>query len=446
MKNSTLPVWEKISYGLGDSACNIYFQIVIVYLMQFYTDVFGISAAAAGTMFLIVRIIDGLTDLIMGAISDRTKSRWGKYRPYMLWLSIPFAVLGILVFITPDFSDAGKLIYAYITYALFMTLYTGINIPYSALGGVLTASSSERASVQSFRFAGGMLGGAFVVYFLPELVAYFGNGNDIKGYPIAMGVMGVLVVCLLWACFAFTNERAVTEVDEKSTPTPVSQDIRDLFRNSQWTIIAAITFFLLAAVAMRGGVTNYYIEYFFDRKDSIGMFNSLGMFAGAGGALSVIVLKKYICKVTLFRWASIVVIILHFGFLPLSRDQYQIALILSMVANFFHMMVTVLLFSMIPDTVEYGKSKLKSAGNAMAMSFAGHLLALKFGIAIGGAMTGWGLAYIGYVANTSQSESVLSGIVIIYASGPIVLGCVVLGLIRMYKLTNDEMKRITDNS
>ena len=181
MKNSTLPVWEKISYGLGDSACNIYFQIVIVYLMQFYTDVFGISAAAAGTMFLIVRIIDGLTDLIMGAISDRTKSRWGKYRPYMLWLSIPFALLGILVFITPDFSDAGKLIYAYITYALFMTLYTGINIPYSALGGVLTASSSARASVQSFRFAGGMLGGAFVVYFLPELVAYFGNGNDIKG-------------------------------------------------------------------------------------------------------------------------------------------------------------------------------------------------------------------------------------------------------------------------
>jgi len=197
---------------------------------------------------------------------------------------------------------------------------------------------------------------------------------------------------------------------------------------------------------MRGGVTNYYIEYFFDRKDSIGMFNALGMFAGVGGALSVIVLKQYVCKVTLFRWASIVVIILHFGFLPLSRDQYQIALILSMVANFFHMMVTVLLFSMIPDTVEYGKSKLKSAGNAMAMSFAGHLLALKFGIAIGGAMTGWGLAYIGYVANTSQSESVLSGIVIIYASGPIVLGCVVLGLIRMYKLTNDEMKRITDNS
>lgn len=108
MKNSTLPVWEKISYGLGDSACNIYFQIVIVYLMQFYTDVFGISAAAAGTMFLIVRIVDGLTDLIMGAISDRTKSRWGKYRPYMLWLAIPFAVLGILVFITPDFSEIGR--------------------------------------------------------------------------------------------------------------------------------------------------------------------------------------------------------------------------------------------------------------------------------------------------------------------------------------------------
>ena len=145
MTKTSLPLWEKVSYGFGDTACNIYFQIVIVYLMQFYTDVFGISAAAAGTMFLVVRIFDGFTDPMMGAIADRTTSRWGKYRPYMLWLAIPFAALGILAFVTPDFSDSGKLIYAYITYSMFMLLYTAINIPYSALGGVMTASSSERA-------------------------------------------------------------------------------------------------------------------------------------------------------------------------------------------------------------------------------------------------------------------------------------------------------------
>ena len=434
MTKTSLPLWEKVSYGFGDTACNIYFQIVIVYLMQFYTDVFGISAAAAGTMFLVVRIFDGFTDPMMGAIADRTNSRWGKYRPYMLWLAIPFAALGILAFVTPDFSDSGKLIYAYITYSMFMLLYTAINIPYSALGGVITASSSERASVQSF-------GGAFVVYFLPEFVQMFGGGDEQKGYPISLAVMGLLVVALLWACFAFTNERVVPEISSSQQPTSVNQDIKDISKNSQWVIIASITFFLLTAVAMRGGVTNYYIEYFFDRKSSIGAFNSLGMAAGVAGALSVTIFKRYVCKVTLFKWATIVVIVLHLGFFALDRDQYLIALVLSMAANFFHMMVTVLLFSMVPDTVEYGKSALKTAGNAMAMSFAGHLLALKFGIAVGGAMTGWGLAYVGYVANAVQSESALSGIVAIYASGPIVLGFVILALLSRYKLTNQEMTK-----
>jgi GPH family glycoside/pentoside/hexuronide:cation symporter len=322
-----------------------------------------------------------------------------------------------------------------------MALYTAINIPYSALGGVMTASSSERASVQSFRFAGGMLGGAFVVISLPELVELFGDGDEQKGYPLALAVMGLIVIALLWACFAFTKERVVPKRSSSQQRTSVNQDIKDISGNSQWVIIASITFFLLTAVAMRGGVTNYYIEYFFDRKSSIGVFNALGMIAGVIGALSVTILKKYTCKVSLFKWATIVVIVLHLGFFALNRDQYLIALALSMAANFFHMMVTVILFSMVPDTVEYGKSALKAAGNAMAMSFAGHLLALKFGIAVGGAMTGWGLAYVGYVANAVQSESALSGIVAIYASGPIVLGFVILALLSRYKLTNQEMTK-----
>ena len=154
MDKPTISVKEKISYGFGDTACNIYFQIVIIYLLQFYTDVFGISAAAAGFKFFVVMIFDGFTDPMMGAIADRTQTSRGKYRPYMLWLAIPFAVTGMLVFITPDFNETGKLIYAYFTYILFMTLYTAINIPYSALGGVMAGDSSERASIQSFRFAG----------------------------------------------------------------------------------------------------------------------------------------------------------------------------------------------------------------------------------------------------------------------------------------------------
>ena len=445
MSASAVSIKEKISYGFGDTACNIYFQIIIIYLLQFYTDVFGISAAAAGFMFFVVRIFDGFTDPIMGAIADRTQTNRGKYRPYMLWLAIPFALTGMLVFITPDFSETGKLVYAYCTYILFMTLYTAINIPYSALGGVMTGNSSERASIQSFRFAGGMLGGAFVVYFLPEFVDYFGNGDEVKGFPKAMALMGLLVIGLLWTCFAFTKERVAPKLDIHVQTTSVRQDISETIKNSQWLIIAIITFFLLTAVATRGSVTNYYIEYYFNRPESKGMFNLIGMLAGIAGALSVNFVKEKICKVTMFRWASIIVIFIHLGFLPLSREQYDIALLLSATANFFHMVVTVLLFSMVPDTVEYGKNALKSMGNAMAMSFAGHLLALKLGIAVGGLIAGWSLTYVGYIANVEQSESTLSGIVWIYAGGPIFFGFIIIALLQSYFLTNAEMVKYSTN-
>ena len=446
MDKPTISVKEKISYGFGDTACNIYFQIVIIYLLQFYTDVFGISAAAAGFMFFVVRIFDGFTDPMMGAIADRTQTSRGKYRPYMLWLAIPFAETGILVFVTPDFNETGKLIYAYFTYILFMTLYTAINIPYSALGGVMAGDSSERASIQSFRFAGGMLGGAFVVYFLPEFVEYFGDGDEVEGFPKAMAVMGLIVIGLLWTCFAFTKERVTPRIDVHAKNASVRQDISETIKNNQWVIVALITFFLLTAVATRGSVTNYYIEYYFDRPDSKGMFNLIGMLAGIAGALSVNLVKDKICKVSLFRWASIIVIFLHLGFIPLSREQYEIALLLSASANFFHMMVTVLLFSMVPDTVEYGKKVLKSMGNAMAMSFAGHLLALKLGIAVGGLIAGWSLAYVGYTANVEQSEMTLNGIVWIYAGGPIFFGLIIITLLKFYTLTNSEMRKYSQTS
>ena len=326
-----------------------------------------------------------------------------------------------------------------------MTIYTAINIPYSALGGIMTGNSSERASIQSFRFAGGMLGGAFVVYFLPEFVDYFGNGDEVKGFPKAMALMGLLVIGLLWTCFAFTKERVAPKLDIHVQTTSVRQDISETIKNSQWLIIAIITFFLLTAVATRGSVTNYYIEYYFNRPESKGMFNLIGMLAGIAGALSVNFVKEKICKVTMFRWASIIVIFIHLGFLPLSREQYNIALLLSATANFFHMVVTVLLFSMVPDTVEYGKNALKSMGNAMAMSFAGHLLALKLGIAVGGLIAGWSLTYVGYIANVEQSEATLSGIVWIYAGGPIFFGFIIIALLKSYFLTNAEMAKYSTN-
>tara|TARA_Y100000992_G_scaffold216012_1_gene149124 strand:+ start:679 stop:2025 length:1347 start_codon:yes stop_codon:yes gene_type:complete len=443
MGTSAISIKEKIGYGMGDTACNIVFQIVINFLLIFYTDVFGIGAAAAGTLLLVVRLFDGITDPIMGGIADRTSTKYGKYRPYLLWMALPYAVLGVLAFNTPDASVTLKLVYAYVTYTLLMTVYTAINIPYSALGGVMSKDSSERASIQSYRFALAMLGGALTVYLLPKLVKYFGNGDESVGYPLAMMVFGIAAIICFALSFVCTKERVV-ESNTESQPmklTSIFKDGADLRKNSQWVIIATITFFLLTAVAMRGSVTGYYIEYFFDEKERFGQFLSLGMLSGVAGALSANFLRKLFCKVAIFKWAIIVTIFLHLGFLPLSKENYSTALFLSMAANFAHMLVTAILFSMVPDTVEYGKSALKTVGNRMAMSFAGHLLALKFGIALGGAAAGWSLAYVGYVANAQQTESTLNGIVWIYSGGPIFFGIIIVLLLRSYFLTNTEMTK-----
>ena len=175
---------EKIAYGLGDTASNFIFQTVMLFLTFYYTDVVGLSAAAVGSMFLLVRIFDAITDPLMGSLADRTRTRWGSYRPYLLWLALPFALCSVLAFTSPQWlPENGKLIYAFATYALLMLMYTAINIPYSALGGVMSAESSERVSIQSYRFVFAMAGGLLVTSFMLPLVEWLGEGKEALGYP-----------------------------------------------------------------------------------------------------------------------------------------------------------------------------------------------------------------------------------------------------------------------
>ena len=194
-------VKEKIAYGLGDTASNIVFQTVMLFLTFFYTDIYGISPAFVGTMFLAVRIIDAVTDPLMGAIADRTQSKYGKFRPYLLWFALPFGLISVLAFTTPDFGEEGKMIYAFVTYTLLMLVYTAINIPYCALGAVLTADPKERVSVQSYRFVFAMLGGLMVTALTLPLVEFFGQGDRAKGYQLTIMAMSVLGVLMFFGLF-----------------------------------------------------------------------------------------------------------------------------------------------------------------------------------------------------------------------------------------------------
>lgn len=436
-----LTLKEKLGYGLGDTASNIVFQVVINFMMIFYTDVFGISAAAVGTLMLAVRLFDAVTDPVMGGLADRTRSRWGRYRPWLLFAALPYGGLAVLAFSTPDLSDNGKLIYAYITYAALMTVYTIINIPYSALGGVITGDPRERASVQSYRFAMAMVGGAIVTALTMPLVHHFSGGVDgdlARGYQITLGLLSAIAVVCFMVCFWTTRERVQEEAGAQKQS--IAADLFLLLANRQWLIIAGITFFLLVLVAVRSAVTPYYVKYFLDREELVSQFITAGMMAAVAGALLTNFLTKYLCKVRLFQLANIGVVLFHLLLFIVPGDQLVLAFAAFMLANFCQMIVVPLMFSMVPDTVDYGA---RHGGNKnMAMAFSAHLLVIKLGLAIGGAMTGWLLAYYGYEANQAQTAQALTGIVVLVALLPAVCGLVNGVIIRFYRLSSAEMRRL----
>ncbi|NIB39946.1 MFS transporter [Pseudomaricurvus alkylphenolicus] len=439
-ESTTLGVREKIGYGLGDTASNIIFQVVINFMMIFYTDVFGLEAAAVGTLMLVVRLFDGVTDPLMGGLADRTRTRWGRYRPYLIWISIPYGVLAVLAFTTPDLGDNAKLVYAYVTYAVLMTIYTAINIPYSALGGVLTEDPTERASVQSFRFAMAMVGGAIVTALTLPMVDLLGAGDKALGFQLTMGVLASIAVLCFWICFYTTRERVVEE--SQAVKSNIAQDFFALLKNDQWNLVALVAVLLLILVAMRGAATPYYVIYFLQREDLVSWFFTFGMLTGVAGACCTNFLTRYVCKVRLFNFAILGAIVFHGALFFLPPGQVIGAFLLFGLANFFQLILVPLMFSMIPDTVDYGA--LKTGKKNMAMSYSAHLLAIKLGLAIGGALTGWLLDFYGYVPNQLQSESAMSGILVVFSLSGVVCGVAIAVVMRLYKLTNrylDEVHR-----
>ena len=434
----TLTIKEKIGYGLGDTASNIVFQMVANFMLIFYTDVYGLSAAAAGTLLLAVRLFDGITDPIMGSIADRTRSRWGSYRPYILFLAVPYGVFACLAFITPDFDSTGKLIYAYFTYGLLMTCYTAINIPYGALGAVMTNDPKERASLQSYRFAMAMAALLVIVWALPKLVTFFGDGDDVVGYPLAMVFLGGLAATCFLLCFKMTKE--TKQVKPAQSKKNAFLEFLSLFKNDQWVVIAVISLATLILIGVRASVAPHYIKYYVGEASLTSNFLTLSAIGSVLGAVSTNFLTKFIEKKTLFIAALVVVIVSHSMFYVLESDAIVTIFIVYFIANFAHMIITPIMFSMVADTVDYGA--LKIGRRLTAVTFSGHLLAIKLGFAIGGAIAGWILSGYAYVPNQEQSEHTLSGILLAFAGIPVICTVACLIFITRYKLTEPEVKRI----
>jgi len=450
MAKQNLSFKEKLGYGLGDTASNIVYQAVINVLLYFYTDVYGITAAAAGTLMLVVRLFDAITDPLMGAVADRTRSRHGRYRPWMLWVAIPYGILAVTAFITPGAGMGTKLVYAYISYALLMTAYTAVNIPYSALGGVMTEDSEERANLQTWRFAMAMVGGFLVTTSIFPLAKLLGGGDQPAdyqlGFPLAMIIMAIIGALCFIGCFALTREYIYhDEKLEKSNPL---QDIKAMLTNSQWLIIAFATLIIMTRGAMQSAAKPYFVNYylinnltgtFSETSNLLSMFLGLTMLAGVGGAVTANRLIKRFCKVKVMKVALGGTIVLNASLFFVPREWIFPALTMTMLSNFFHMMFVPILFSTVPDTVDYGVRTMGKG--AMAMFCGGHLFALKAGNAIGGSLTGWVLGFFGYQANVEQTDRALFGIVFVFAGSTVIAATLALVCLQFYKLTRGWKER-----
>ena len=432
-----LKIKEKMAYGLGDTASNIIFQTVMMFLLIFYTDVVGLSPAVVGTLFLVVRIFDAVTDPLMGAITDRTQSRWGQFRPYLLWLAVPFGIISILAFTTPDLSDSDKVIYAFVTYTLLMIAYTAINIPYCALGGVITADPKERVSVQSYRFVFAMIGGLIVASGTMPLVEYFGQGDNAKGYQFTMIAMSLLGVVLFLLCFAGTRQR----ISPPSGQRPTFKDaFKTLWQNDQARVLCAAGLFLLTGQVLKFTLAVYYVKYFLGREDLITSFMTLGVLGSLLGCACAHQLAKRVCKIKAYISLQIIAALICGLSYFIAADQIVLAFIAFIAWKFFLDMATPLLWAKMADTIDYGQ--WKTGIRVTGMVYSAVIFFIKMGVALGGALAGWALAYYGYQAEVEQSPATLRGILLSFTLFPAVGSLIVAWIMRWYVLDSEKVADI----
>ena len=290
-KSDTAPLSfrEKVGYGLGDMASNFYMGFFGLFLLYYYTDVYGISPAAAATMLLVTKVVDAISDPAMGLIADRTDSRWGKYRPYLLWVAIPYALFGYLLFLGPELSQTGKLIYAYVTYTLVMLAYTAINVPYSALLAVISPVAEERIKATQFRFVFASLGGLCVGAFAKPLVTWLGDGDEVAGFRLTIILFAVLSVLMFWITFASTRER----IKPKRHDSSVHGDFSALLKNVSWLVLVATgILFVIGLIARYSSIIFYLKYYMLDESTIVFLFfdktaflTTCGMIGSLIGAL-----------------------------------------------------------------------------------------------------------------------------------------------------------------
>ncbi|RPI22641.1 MAG: MFS transporter [Acidobacteria bacterium] len=433
-----VPIREKVGYAFGDVASCIFWQTLGSFLLFFYTDVFGIPAAAAGTMFLVTRLWDAVNDPMMGTIADRTHTRWGRFRPYLLWMAAPFAIIGVLLFTTPDLGPTGKLVYAYITYNLMMMVYTAINIPYSSLLGVITSNPTERISLSSYKFVGAFTGGLLIQAFTLPLVGYFGQGNQAVGFQRTMILYAVVAFALFVVTFLSIKERVQPDPSQKSN---IRQDLRDLSKNKPWFILMLLGLFTLSYVAIRNGITIYYFKYFVKNETLYNSYMVSATFAVIIGIFVVERLARKYGKVRIYMILMGISTLMTVAFYWLRPQDIFWMFTLNIIANFTMGPTSPLIWSMYADVADW--SEWKTGRRATGLVFSAATFSQKMGWAIGGALPGWLLGLFHYQAGlANQPPESIFGLRLMISFIPAVGSILATLFVMFYKLDERTMKQI----
>nr|WP_321412073.1 MFS transporter [uncultured Carboxylicivirga sp.] len=467
MKNQKLSILEKIGYGSGDAAVNVVISSMFLIITYFYTDIFGISPKDVALMFLLVRLIDAISDPLMGIITDKYKSdKWGRFRPYFLYLSVPFGLAVFFTFSTPDFEYAGKLIYGYATYIFVTLMFTSVTIPYISLIGVLTNDPKERLSASGYRLFFAKVAAFGVSILVPIMAKFVGeidwstfsiNGLNLvyekletpnlkTGYQAAMGVMAFLGTVLFLFCFFTTSERVEHEVEK----TPYLEQLKYLFKNNQWVLLLGSCLSGTTGYVIRASVAIFYAKYYLGGDETV-----QSTFMGTGVAAAILampastLITKRFCKVKLFwmsQFAVGILSVLMFVLVQPQPESMMMAYVMYFILSFVVDVHAPIFWTAIAEAVDYGQAE--TGVRVSGLAFGGISFAQKAGMGIAGAVVGLLLSWFGYVAATEeipnpvQSETALLGISLMLTIIPGVFHVINGILIHRYKITDKYYETI----
>ncbi|HSO87444.1 MAG TPA: MFS transporter, partial [Draconibacterium sp.] len=389
-----LSVREKIGYSLGDTASHFVWDMVGFWLLFFYTDVYGISAAAAGTIMLVARFWDMAIDPVIGVVSDRTNTRWGKFRPYILFGAVPYAILAILTFTTPNFGEVGKIIYAGATYVLLMTAYAAINLPYSALGAVMTDDTYERAGLNTYRFIAGFSGQFIVTGLALTLAEFFGGGDKAQGFQYTVFLFAGLSLIFFFITFKTTRERVHPPKEQVNS---LKEDIGNLFKNKAWIVLALVGIISFIMFAMQNAAIAYYFKYYLGRENNVQLFNVIGTVA----LIVALPLSKPLAKrfgnKNVFIGSSLISGLFFMLIYVAGVNDLTTIYVFNIIAKMAYAPAVPLLWTMIADSADYGE--WTTGRRATGLYFSAAVFAQKAGWGIGAAIAGWILAASSFVPN-----------------------------------------------